>query len=729
MVSISFLPPAATLPENSPPAKTGYPIPPAPQAISSSGRWLAPTEELNIHGVLIRGGMLYVGKQLANPVGITEPALINPKHPVARIGDFTVSTMGYWPSYSDISPSERRAYLNWLADGRKHPAADIGYVFLYFYGLERRALLDATTDPAALLDRPTILGELMRLAAIYSHRSNSFKQYCEQLIQFLSLGQGTDRLFEKPVPALQKSYELPFYLRLAIGQAVVASVPIPAHLASAWALHDPAIILRTAALRCHPEFLALFPIKYQQLYGDGLKIAPNRTKLKFAYHPASASLAVRGWISLNCGELPDVTALSAPIKKLQAVVDVITTELDSYSRFVGKYPERRNSADAWLQLPAQLWPPAAQQTLASIAKQAAAEMSTAQMIDLLGLFEVAASTDSLRALSKALAVAGVAAEPDILASKKSLKPGTKVVLFKDLDFTKTALGATHTSASYQIALTTIELAAAVAHADGDFSDSEAHAIHKHIASWPHLTPAQQQRLTARVHWLMVEPVSLSTIKKKIEPLDRQTRQAIAAFITLMAQADGSVTADEIKLLEKIYKLLGIDQQDLYRSIHVGSSADSGSAIGSAIGSAAARPPTGGDNKLSLDANKIAMLQRDSEQLQALFSTIFTNEQQADLSTAQEQPEAPEEPASIEPEPVGKQLLGLDPATAAFARILMSRPSWTRAELEDVAEDLEVMLDGALEQINEATLDAFDLVCAEGDEIIDINSEIVGKLSA
>ena len=50
--------------------------------------------------------------------------------------------MTYWPSYSEISSAARTAYVDWLASGRR-PGAHIGYVFLFFYGIERRVLVDA----------------------------------------------------------------------------------------------------------------------------------------------------------------------------------------------------------------------------------------------------------------------------------------------------------------------------------------------------------------------------------------------------------------------------------------------------------------------------------------------------------------------------------------------------------------------------------------------------------
>jgi hypothetical protein len=46
--------------------------------------------------------------------------------------------MPYWPSYGDISPAARRAFLDWLSTGRQDSTYGIGHVFIFFYGLEHR---------------------------------------------------------------------------------------------------------------------------------------------------------------------------------------------------------------------------------------------------------------------------------------------------------------------------------------------------------------------------------------------------------------------------------------------------------------------------------------------------------------------------------------------------------------------------------------------------------------
>jgi hypothetical protein len=44
----------------------------------------------------------------------------------------------YYPSYAELSPEQRFVYLQWLQDISKD--IDVGYKFLFYYGLERHLL-------------------------------------------------------------------------------------------------------------------------------------------------------------------------------------------------------------------------------------------------------------------------------------------------------------------------------------------------------------------------------------------------------------------------------------------------------------------------------------------------------------------------------------------------------------------------------------------------------------
>lgn len=111
--------------------------------------WVPAGHEREVQSLTLPDGLLYVGRGLADATGVdTEPALIDPALKVdSGHPDIAGSFMSYWPRYAEITAAARAAYLRWLAGGRKELGTCIGYVFLYFYGLERRLLVDHETLP------------------------------------------------------------------------------------------------------------------------------------------------------------------------------------------------------------------------------------------------------------------------------------------------------------------------------------------------------------------------------------------------------------------------------------------------------------------------------------------------------------------------------------------------------------------------------------------------------
>src|SRR3546814_2073998 len=112
-------------------------------------------------------------------------------------------------------------------------SADIGYVFLFFYGLERRVLVDADIDQAARGERATIAAEIRRLLSVYGGTSGSFRGYAAGLLDWIALSELPRQLYRRPIPDLPRSFELPMYLRVALGQAAADGVPVVASLALA----------------------------------------------------------------------------------------------------------------------------------------------------------------------------------------------------------------------------------------------------------------------------------------------------------------------------------------------------------------------------------------------------------------------------------------------------------------------------------------------------------------
>jgi len=259
-----------------------------PGSASADECWIPPGRDVTIAGYRIPDGMVYLGRGLASVTGYSvEPALIDPSLPTNRSNsDRTGGGMTYWPSYSSILPECRAAYLDWLAAGRRDPSAYIGYVFLYFYGLERRALGDALRSEKAGRDVPVIIREVEQLLQVYAGNS-SFRNYATQFLDVLKLMSAESTEFEPPME--RAGYELPVSLRVGIGRIIAAGKPLPANWALSWFLLHPETSLRTPAKRCPEEFNELFHARYRREFGDGLVLKPKRSKLKIALRPASAS--------------------------------------------------------------------------------------------------------------------------------------------------------------------------------------------------------------------------------------------------------------------------------------------------------------------------------------------------------------------------------------------------------------------------------------------------------
>lgn len=85
-----------------------------------------------------------------------------------------IEPIGYYPSYANLKPEQRWVYLNWLQDVTEE--VDIGYVFIYYYGLERQ-LLTGKFDRA--------FDEILKLRRY--HQNKSFLAYSESSLANSSL--------------------------------------------------------------------------------------------------------------------------------------------------------------------------------------------------------------------------------------------------------------------------------------------------------------------------------------------------------------------------------------------------------------------------------------------------------------------------------------------------------------------------------------------------------------
>ncbi len=675
-------------------------------------------------GHTIGGGSVYVGhKARAAQAQIIEPALVDPSLKVDwRRPDWGGATMGYWPSYAEITPGARAAYLSWLATGRADPNTNIGYVFLYFYGLERRALLDAQAD-ARHPDVAAIAGEVRRLLGIYGN--GSFRSYASRFLTFLEATTvGTADLTPPPATSFDRSWEVPFVVRAALGRYSAARAPIPADWALLWIRTHPEANLRTPATRCTDEFDELFRHRYRARFSDGMVVKPPKATLAASYNTASSGF--RGSFDTNVGSIPDLGGLTGPVNKLKDLASGCTDALDSYSRYLGRNPDGAGTPGAIALLPDELLASHGGTTVDELrawCQECTSSGATSMPLDDLierwspGRTTKLAKADAV-AVSSLLGKLGIGIEPDVRFGASTPALGSNVVVFR------LPSGATDApSPEYAAAATLVHLAAVVATSDGSITDAERRHLAEHLETVLGLDPAERIRLEAHLLWLAAAKSGLGGLKKRIDALSQARRAAVGQFLVDVAASDGFVTPDEITTLTKLYKLLGLDETAVYSAVHALGSSDAGPVPMTTPGTEEVRwpiPPAADDapTTVRLDPDKIRARLAETATVTALLADIFTEDDEPGTpvtATAADPIDAP-------------TVASLDGAHSALAVRLSSQPSWDRAEVEAVAAELGLsMLDAAIDRVNDAAIEACGEPLVEGDDPYEINDYATQEL--
>lgn len=121
----------------------------------------------------------------------------------------------------------------------------------------------------------------------------------------------------------------------------------------------------------------------------------------------------------------------------------------------------------------------------------------------------------------------------------------------------------------------------------------------------------------------------------------------------------------------------------------------------------------------LDHDQIRQKQAESENVSGYLSQFFNLEESENTQafvTANS--------------PVGGRiaLRDLEPILFALALRLASQATWKRADAEALAGSLGLMVDGALEHLNDAALDEWDVLFAEGSDPIELSAEVIAGLA-
>ncbi len=711
-----------------------HPVPkPTPRANTADSCWVQPGQVVNVHGHLIEGGLVYVGRDLrgvSRYVG-KEPSLIDPRLKVSTSDpDTDDRRLYYWysPGYQEMTPQHRSAYLAWLANGRQDPDALRAYVHLYFYGLERRLLADTAESPQVWAEADTIVAEVERLLHIYGDDYLLRERATGFLNAVGLLRDNGKKYYDAPPPTIRGKWEFPLQLKIGLGQLAVDRKPIPAEWAYAWLKAHPDGRLGTPAERCPEEFEQLFAIRYRERFGEGLVIKPNKKRLSAYHRPASPSFGGSN-IQLPVGNLPDISALTLPIRKLSEPAAKCYLDLDPYSRWLGRHPDGKGSLAAIARLPAELAAGSASDEVADLCRWIEGllgeeELAVFKADELITRWSGPTAEKLPKAESEALAGLlaqhGYGIEPDARLGGGLLASGPAVLFRLDTNSPASPVR------EYAAATLIVQMAVVVGSARGEVSEQQRRYIRSYLMGIPDLTFSGRQRLTAHLAWRLATGAKLNGIKPRLIALDPDRRPGVGRFLVGVAAAGGFVSPEEITLLEKLYRLLELPPGDVYGHIHALTVAPPAAdpvtvrAAGPARSGYSIPPPPSSSREVVLDPSRVEAKIADSAAVSSLLGDIFMDEEDA-----QPQPGAAAAPSPPDTDGVA----GLDAAHSSLLRALAERANWSRGELEALAAERGLLPDGALDTINEAALEAFGEPVCEGDDPIEMNPEALKELFA
>ncbi len=688
--------------------------------------FFAPSTPLYLDRGTVFGALVYATSSPQH--GGFDASLIDGSVPIAppRVGK--VEDLPYWPTYRDASPGQRSRYLDWLVGGRCDPSIELGYVFVYFYGLERRILLDNE-------DHQAVAEEVLRLRRIYRH-SRSFQRYSSSLLwMILALTAKQSTLSTEVVEKVFATTERWDEERL--GSCLAYLYDSRARLNPEWAYlvakQDRRVQSSVIVRRHESLFADLFKKKFAQRFPEGMELQASKRMTPLTYRPASGTLleSSGGRITNRFVELPNVLGIESQFKPLVELWNECVDEMRAYDK--AHRVQGELSAAAYEALPAELrqgehpdyakWFDLWRRTVNT---DGVPVVSLPQLAALKGIAErrTLLKSQCLELLQTADSI-GIGIEPDSRLMGRNYRWNDVVTMF--------LLEGEESSdpAAYQAAASLLQLGLTVAAADGQIDPDEVVRITQHLEDQFELTREQSRRLEAsRLLLQHSRPDAAKIFSQLKKRLSMSQRVLVGEYLIGIAAADQIITPEENHCLQRIFAGLEIPDDRLRQLIQP-------IVAGIAVGATPAGSDGAAETSFYLDQQAISRIMRDTDEVASILRTAMAevDEEQAEDDvvgpvsdtaalvpvTSAIAPAPATQTPSRAAEPI--QQTRLDPANEppprfhAFYHSLIVKAEWSEAEAKEMARKHGVMLGGAVEALNEWSQDRWnDWLVEEGDPL-------------
>ncbi|MCY4208079.1 MAG: TerB N-terminal domain-containing protein [Roseovarius sp.] len=646
------------------------------------------------------GGMVYVGKApyiTDNSISARVGCYIDPSLKVARSS--SIFNDGYRDryGYSCFSPGKRADYLDWLAKSRSKHVYNPEFANLYIKGLERRYLLEKS-----LADSKDIYAKLHELRQIYIDSHHTLKDI-EILLDIMNIIELDP---EDIQPVLHKrSYDGRISNTYAIGWRILRHRTITADWFLSLFINQSESQYRFGSMVYIDEFQQLFRIRFKEKYPVGWR-APEEDYLNgavyYTYKSLTGDFTIYIRPDLDGHDIPSVFC-NDHIRDIWDEISLqIKKELYNFNRLLSDNTEKSDRIRALALLPAELLDGLNYDEVMHFKKWALGIASRNESYPIADLIKKIQGK-SLKTISRQQASAaadfmarmGIGIAPDPRFDLRSPK-SHESVKFYDLGY----CGALpeEFSKAYGAALLKAALGAFVAHADGVLTESERKFLLS-TENYAHdLNPREKQRLMANIYWMLETPPEIQLLRKHLKECDPDEIALCRSMLIASAHADGEVQAEEVLCIEKLYKTMKIDPEQLYQDLHAGHAINGPVHVRSAIDGYPGEeiPAIKQSVGHNLDQKRIAEIQADTHQVSSVLGEIFED----DLN----RPHG-ENGGSL-------MIAGLDSKHADLVKKIVIKDFWTEDEFQELCGHLGLMSSGAVEGLNEWAIEAYEDVLLE-----------------
>jgi hypothetical protein len=722
--------------------------------------WVPPGRPAEVMGRTLTGGMLYLGLGTTNG-GMTavvgkgpEPSILDIALPIdwdnpSTVFRWTPDIQGYFA----VGARVKAHYLEWLEGGRQSPDVSTGCLMLFLFGLERRVLFDARTDPDVAGEIPAIFDEVQRLLDLHGERHAEFAGFASGFLEFLRA-----RMDSRPQDAMaiepenyhalpSESRPLPWEIREALGWIAIRGEAVSPDMAYAWFIQDPTFAHRSAVQHCPQQHKRLFYQRYAEVFRDGLEPDGVYPKIGVRYVPASPSFGT-GFVAEQFLELPNLPARVEHVADIRAISDYCEARLAGFARFAAANPDRPQSLETLSHLPIELWPPRWRRPFENLAEEATKGrnlpvLTFSQLVNLLP--KPANVTPDIALYRSTLQSWGLAIETGEADSVEE----SKLVLYP---IPSGISGERAIKGEFELANIAYRLLLFVVKTDNAAPHNEYVVVRDKLHLWVELTELERARLGANLAWLLANPRNmLEGAMIRLQNLAPKPKARVVEFLLNVAEALGVEGLTLARMLARTNNKTPITQNGTRRRNHIEPVAvraptrkrDAFAIPPNPEPVVALEPEPPPRPIIELDMSRIARLKEESEEVGVMLGAIFTGEPEVEtklparvpaesVAPAAEAANAPvanpQEQVSAAPASNGvKSVLGLDAKHSRLARQLCEKPSWSRDEALALCASLGLLLDGAIERINEASFDAHDDPLVEGDDVLEINSDIATEI--